>query len=62
MLKIALRSPPVDGEANTELQRFLAATLGVPKRSVTLTLGRASRRKRVLIEGATIAMVSEGLG
>jgi len=55
-LKIALRSAPVDGEANAALLSFLAKALGVPKRSVTLTQGEASRRKTVIVEGESGAL------
>ena len=50
-LKIRLAAPPVDGEANEELVRFLAKRLGVAKSSVTIVAGGTGRRKRVRIEG-----------
>jgi uncharacterized protein (TIGR00251 family) len=49
-LKIRLAAPPVDGKANAELRRFLAAEFGVPLARVTLVRGEASRRKTVRIE------------
>jgi len=48
-VKIRLNAPPVDGKANAELLRFLAAEFGVPQRAVTLVRGEASRRKVVRI-------------
>jgi uncharacterized protein len=48
-LRIRLAAPPVDGKANAELLRYLAATFGVSLRSVTLLRGEASRRKVVRI-------------
>ena len=50
-LKIRLAAPPVDGEANEELVRFLAKLLGVAKSAVTIVAGGTGRRKRVRIEG-----------
>ena len=50
-LKIRLAAPPVEGKANAELRRFLAAEFGVPLARVTLVRGEASRRKTVRIEG-----------
>ena len=49
-LKIRLAAPPVDGRANAELLRYLAAAFGVPVRDVTLIRGDTSRRKVVRIE------------
>lgn len=51
-LKLRVAARPVEGEANAELIRFLAATLGVSPRAVTLVSGNASRRKRVAVAGA----------
>lgn len=53
VLKVRLKAPPVDGKANAELCRFLAATLGLPKSAVTLATGGSSREKRLRIEGLT---------
>lgn len=52
-LKIRLAAPPVDGEANEELIRFLARILGVSKGAVTLVSGETGRRKRVRVSGVT---------
>lgn len=49
-LKIRLAAPPVDGKANTELVRFLAAEFGASAARVTLVRGAAARRKTVRIE------------
>ena len=48
-LKVRLAAPPVDGRANAELVRWLAAAFGVPKRHVTLLRGAASRDKSVRV-------------
>src|SRR5258708_35170307 len=49
-LRIRLAAPPVDGKANAELLRFLAAAFGVPRRAVTLVRGETARQKVVRIE------------
>jgi uncharacterized protein (TIGR00251 family) len=49
-LKVRLAAPPVDGKANAELRRFLAAAFGVPLRHVALLHGEASRQKVVRID------------
>jgi hypothetical protein len=54
-LKIRLAAPPVDGAANDELVRFLAARLNVPRSAVAITAGRVGRRKTVKIAGVATA-------
>ena len=50
-IRIRIAAPPEDGAANTELCRFLAERLGVPRRAVTITRGGTGRRKTVEIDG-----------
>ncbi|MCC5021864.1 MAG: DUF167 domain-containing protein [Candidatus Synoicihabitans palmerolidicus] len=50
-LKVKIKAPPVDGKANAERCRFLAATLGLPKGAVPLATGTTARQKRVRIAG-----------
>ncbi|MBT8044145.1 MAG: DUF167 domain-containing protein [Verrucomicrobiae bacterium] len=45
VLRIKIKSPPVDGKANKELRLFLATVLGVKKSSVRLVKGSRSRIK-----------------
>ena len=61
-LRIRLQAPPVDGKANKALRAYLAKTLGVPKRSVTLISGETSRLKRVGIAGLPLATIRTTLG
>jgi hypothetical protein len=48
-LEVSIAAPPVDGEANEELVRFLARALGVAKRDVRVLRGEGSRHKRLQI-------------
>ncbi len=48
-LKIRLAAPPVDGKANAELVRCLAAAFDVPLRNVTVLSGETSRQKTVRV-------------
>ena len=48
-LKVSLHAPPVDGKANDELLRYLAAELGLRRSQVRLLAGAASREKLVAI-------------
>lgn len=54
-LVIALAAPPVDGEANDELVRFLARMAGVSKRDVRIMRGDRGRHKCVHITNITAA-------
>lgn len=54
-LKVKLHAPPVEGKANAELCAFLAETLGLPRRAVTVATGGTSRHKRLHITGLTLA-------
>jgi len=57
-LKIQVAAPPVDGAANEELVSFLAESLGIPKRDVTIVAGETGRRKTVLLRGVAAAAVA----
>jgi hypothetical protein len=48
-LKVRVAAPPVEGRANDELIAFVAETLGVPKKSVSVVKGGTSRRKTLLV-------------
>jgi hypothetical protein len=50
-VKIRVAAPPVDGAANAELVRFLAAQLNVPTARVTIVGGASGRRKTVSVDG-----------
>ena len=52
-LRVRIAAPPVGGEANEELVRFLARRLGLPRAAVAVTAGAAGRRKTVLAQGIT---------
>jgi len=48
-LKVRVAAPPVEGRANDELIALVAETLGVPRKSVSVVKGGASRHKTVLV-------------
>jgi uncharacterized protein len=61
-LLVRLTAPPVDGAANAALIATLAATLGVPRRQVSIVAGDRSRDKQVRVEGLQPADVLSRLG
>lgn len=56
-IAIALKAPPVDGEANAALVRFVARCLGVAARQVELVRGHSSRQKWIRVDGIEAAVV-----
>lgn len=61
-LKLKVRAPALDGRANDAVLAFLADSLGVPRRSVTLLRGEKSRQKAVRVEGLDLAVALARLG
>jgi uncharacterized protein (TIGR00251 family) len=57
-LKIRVAAPPVDNAANAALIEFIAAKLGIAKRSIRIVAGAAGRRKVVEIDDVTLAAVT----
>lgn len=53
-LKIRLKAPPVDGKANDELVKWLAAQLGIPRHAIDVARGKTSRKKQLKVT-ATVA-------
>ena len=48
-LKLALTAPPVDGRANQACIEFFANLLDVPRSSITIASGEASRNKIIRV-------------
>lgn len=51
IVKIAIKSPPVDGKANETLVYFLSELFSVAKKNVVIVRGESSRTKRIFIQG-----------
>ena len=58
---VRLTAPPVEGEANAALQRFLGKALGLPPSSVALFRGERGRDKLVRLSGTTATAVRKRL-
>lgn len=50
-LKIKLTAPPVEGEANQALVKFLASLLQVPRQDIAIVRGETSHHKLIEISG-----------
>ena len=62
VLYVKIAAPPVKGEANRELVRFLSDILGVAKSNITIEKGLTSKRKVVGIRGIRQEEVFKQLG
>ncbi len=51
-LKVRLAAPALEGKANAALLTWLAETLDVPQRTLTIASGERARDKRVRVEVA----------
>jgi uncharacterized protein (TIGR00251 family) len=58
-LKVRLAAPPVDGEANEELIRFLARLFDTPRRQIAIISGQTSKNKLVRISGISVEEVEK---
>ena len=62
VVRIRLNAPPVEGQANDALVRFLAKAVGVPRSRVTLVTGERGRSKIVRVAGVTREELMAALG
>jgi uncharacterized protein (TIGR00251 family) len=53
-LRLRLAAPAHEGNANAELIRLVAQTLGIPRRQVDLATGASGRRKLLRVHGVTL--------
>jgi uncharacterized protein (TIGR00251 family) len=60
-LKVKVHAPPVEGRANEALCEFLAVSLRLPRRAVSVLRGDTSRQKLVRIEGLSLVEVRQRL-
>lgn len=61
LVRVQVAAPPEKGRANEALCAFLAETLGVPRRAVSVVRGASSPRKTVRVEGAGAAEIARRL-
>jgi uncharacterized protein len=59
VLHVRVTAPPVDGAANAAVLRLVARALGLPKGAVQLESGAAGRHKRLRVEGADRAAITD---
>ncbi len=59
MLKVRLRAAAVEGKANAALIDFLAESLGVRPRQISIERGEKSREKMIAVEGLTLDEVRQ---
>ena len=60
-LKVSLTTPPIEGRANEACIEFFAKLLKVPRSSVTIASGHASRNKVIRVAGLSAEQVQDRL-
>ncbi len=60
-IKVAVTSPPVDGEANIAVIALLAKTFDVAKSDVRIVSGKTGRRKTIRLIHVSYAQVENKL-
>jgi uncharacterized protein (TIGR00251 family) len=58
VLKVRVRAPASEGEANAALVKLIAKTIGIASREVELVAGMSSRVKRLKIAGNSAALAA----
>ncbi len=61
-VKIKVQAVPEGGRANKEIESFIAETLGVPKKNVSVQVGATSRDKLVRVAGIPRERATKLLG
>ena len=61
-VKIKVKAPPVDGEANSALVEYLSKTFKIPKKSVILEKGQTGKQKSFLLVGLDKNLVCQTIG
>jgi uncharacterized protein (TIGR00251 family) len=60
-VRVKLTAPPVEGEANHALIKFIARACRVPKKDVEIVSGGRSREKTILIRGLELSVIIDRL-
>jgi uncharacterized protein (TIGR00251 family) len=60
-IRVKLTAPPVEGEANRALIKFIARLCRVPKADVEIVSGEKSRQKTILIRGLELGAIVDRL-
>ena len=58
-IKMKIKAPPQDGEANAEVLKFVSKLLGISKSRVEILRGETSRQKDLLIDLPLEEVLSE---
>ena len=61
-VKIKVKAPPVDGEANSALVEYLSKTFKIPKKSVILEKGQTGKQKSFLLLCLSKTIVCQTIG
>ncbi len=59
VVRVKLTAPPVDGQANRALKKFLSSILKVPKTDIEIVSGAKSRNKSLVVHGVSSGHVKD---
>lgn len=59
LLKVKIKSPPVDGKANEEIIRFFSELFHIAKNKIEILTGDKSKQKKILIRGLSLLQIQE---
>jgi len=51
VIRMHVKSPPVEGKANSEIIRYLAKIFGITQNQISIIRGAGSKRKMIKIQG-----------
>jgi len=57
-LKIDIKAPPIDGEANKELIKFLSKKFKISKQDIEIKSGKSSKEKLLLLKNKKLSDIS----
>jgi uncharacterized protein (TIGR00251 family) len=62
IIQVKINASPIEGKANSELVKYLAGLLEIPKSNISILRGHTSRNKTIEIAGRDGEEISRRLG
>ena len=62
IIQVKINASPIEGKANSELVKYLAGLLEIPKSNISILRGHTSRNKTIEIAGRDSEEISRRMG